>query len=298
MSDKRTVVITGATGLVGSHLCCSFRRNAWRVKGLVRRAESFPFDSNGISFSECVLPDRIDSDVFKGADVVIHAAYTTVATSHKEAKRVNEDGTQRVLEMCRASGVPKFVFISSLSSHSQARSYYGRSKYVLEQSMDVARDLVIRPGLVLAEDGGLFGRMRDQIARSSVVPVFDGGTQIVQTIHVEDLCTAIYKAVEMDVNGVVPVAEPDGLQFREFAQEIAARLGKSLRIMSVPHRPVVAVLRGAEAVGLRFPISSENVLGLVALKHAETAGFLEALGLTVRTACQSLDEFLCHSVEH
>lgn len=283
------IAITGATGLIGSHLCEHFKRLGWEVRALVQPSEKYPFDPDGIRFCRCDLPDVLDTEAFRGADVVIHAAYMTRFLGIKTGRRINEDGTLRVLEAARSGEVRRFVFISTMSAHAKARSYYGMSKYKLEQTMDPARDLVVRSGLVMATDGGLFNRMRGEIERARIVPVFDGGRQIVQTIHIDDICEAFSRAIERDITGTIAVGEPEGIEIRNLVLEIARRLGKNVRLVSVPHKPVVAALRLTEALGIRLPISSENVLGLVTLEHVPTADHLTRLGLTARTTRESLD---------
>jgi NADH dehydrogenase len=286
---RPAVAVTGATGLVGSCLCDYFRRKGWAVRALARRVDAYPFEREGVKFFRCVLPEDIEDGAFAGVDVVFHAAYMTVFRGVNYGKRVNEEGTRRVLDEARSAGVSKFVFVSSMSAQPAALSYYGRSKYELEQILDPARDLILRPGLVLASSGGLFCKMRDEVARGRFFPVFDGGRQIVQTVHIDDLCEAAFRAVERGITGVVSVAEPKGVEMRELVGEIAKCLGRNPKFISLPHKPVVALLKAAEAVGLRLPISSENVLGLVALKYADTTGDLAKLGMSVRNAYETLD---------
>jgi hypothetical protein len=68
--------------------------------------------------------------------------------------------------------------------------------------LDPARDLVIRPGLIIAREGrGLFQQMRDTTRRTRLVPLFGGGVQPLQTVHVDDLCEAFARALERGVTG-------------------------------------------------------------------------------------------------
>jgi hypothetical protein len=102
----------------------------WIVRGLSRQR---PSRAVRWQWFRCDLPDEIDPRAFAGCGVVIHAAYATRARSEAEARRVNEDGTARVLKLTNDAGA-RLVFISSLSAHEGARSYYGRSKLAIERS--------------------------------------------------------------------------------------------------------------------------------------------------------------------
>ena len=136
-------------------------------------------------------------------------------------------GTRRMLELARASGVGRFVFPSSISARADAPAYYGRGKAAAEAALDPERDLVLRPGLVLARGGGLF---------------------------------------RPDVHVARPVA--------------------------VPIAPVLVAARVAEALGLRLPVTSENLLGLRALRRVEPSEVLAELGVRMRGAEESLDDLM------
>jgi nucleoside-diphosphate-sugar epimerase len=284
------VAVTGAAGAIGRILCDRLRRNGWTVRALVRAPASYPFSENGVERFHLDLPDTVDPQAFEGADVVVHAAYATRTSDPAVARRVNEEGTLRVLAAARAAGVRRFVFISSLSAHPGAASYYGQSKLALEGQMDLARDLVVRPGLVLTAEGGLANRLRGAIARWRIAPLFDGGNQVVQTVHVDDLCAALERAISLDATGVLHVAEPAGLPMRRFLALLAHSAGVRHVPLAIPARPVLALLRASERAGFQLPISAENLLGLVAMRHVDTAADLERLRLSVRGAAESLED--------
>ena len=288
----KTIVITGASGLLGRHLVDYFRRREWTVRALVRDPSQSPFAARDVETFLARLPDELDEKAFAGADVVVHAAYSIDDKNPAVARRVNEDGTARVLAASRAAAVRKFIFVSSFAAHPGAQSYYGRSKLALELRLDPSRDLVLRPGLVLAASGGLFERMRRSIERSPVVPVVGGGTQILQTVHIDDLCMAFERAVDLDLSGALNVAEPDGVTMRDFLGMIAGRLNRRLVLVPVPLTPVLGVVRGLERLRLPSPVSSDNVLGLQAMRHTPTTADLKKLGIRVRTTAESLADLI------
>lgn len=289
-SAPKTVLVTGASGFLGRNLCDYFRRNGDTVIGLVRSVDRYPFSQPGVRLFKSVLPDAVDTAAFAGVDVVVHCAYATRVASADAAYRVNHVGTMRVREISRAAGVRQFVFISSLAAHADAESYYGRSKFALEQLMDPAKDLIIRPGLVIGPgEDGTFNRMKRSLRALGVVPIFDGGHQVLQTIHVDDLCRAIDLALEKRLTGVLVVAEPQGLEIRDFFLKLAARLNKRCRLVSLPMGPMLKALAVIEALRIPFPLSSENLLGVKQMKRMPSQNDLDRIGMTVRTAEQSLE---------
>ena len=292
MHDVRCLV-TGATGFLGRHLCDRLAGRGWEVRGLARDPSRRPFASDGVRLFPGELPGGVDPDAFDGVDVVVHCAYTSRHTTLAAARRVNEEGTARVLALSRRGGA-RFVFISSTGAHEGALSYYGRSKLAVEDTLDLERDLVIRPGLILG-DGGLFERIRGSLARFGFVPVFDGGRQRIQTVHVDDLCDAIARAIELGLTGRFVVAEEEGLELRELFRAIGARLGRKVRLVPLPATPLLLLLRAAERIGLRLPLTSENVLGARSLRTQPSRDDVAAIGVSVRSTAESLDALIGQS---
>jgi len=288
VTAARPVVVTGASGFVGRHLSNYLAGRGWAVRGLVRDTTQGGGYGPGIELFRCVLPEEIDPAPFRGAQAVIHCAYATRAATVEEARRVNEEGTARVYGLSQEAGVDQFVFLSSTSAHEAAASFYGQSKFAIERRLDPTRDLIIRPGLVLGKGGGLFDRVVATVRRARVVPLLDGGRQIVQTVYVDDLCVAIERALDQRLVGRYVVAEPEGLLLRDLLRLVAARLGRSCLFISVPAAPVLAVVRGLEGLGIRLPVSSENVLGLTTARMQPSTADLATIGVTVRSAAESL----------
>jgi nucleoside-diphosphate-sugar epimerase len=294
-AGRKTVAVTGANGFVGRHLCHHFLARGFDVRGLVRDPRRRGSLHPDVALFRCVLPAPLDSDAFRNVDVLIHCAYTSRFRSLAEARRVNEEGTARVRALCFEAGVRQFVFVSSTSAHDQALSYYGKSKRMLERTLDAERDLIIRPGLVLGNDGGLFCRLVSSLRRSGFVPVFGGGRQTVQTVHVDDLCCAFDRAIEQGLTGTFVVAEPGGLPLRDLFRLVAAKIGCRATIVPLPAGPALALLRAAEALRLPLPISSENVLGALALRSQPSSADLDAIGVVLRPASESLGDLLAAS---
>jgi NADH dehydrogenase len=284
------VAVTGATGLIGRQLCERLAAAGNEVRALVRKTEPYPFVASGIRVHHCDLPDAIDPAAFAGADAVVHCAYMTRFTDLESARRVNDLGTRRVLELARAAGVPRFLFLSSQSAHEEAQSFYGRSKLALEKLL-APGDIAFRSGLVVAREGsGLFHRMLDMVRKAKAIPLFGGGRQPIQTIHVDDLVTAIAAALARGLAGVYSVSEPRAITFRELLEKIAAHVGRRPLFVPFPMAPALLFLRAVEKLRVPFPVSSENLLGLKCLRAWDTAPDLARLGVRVRSVDESLAE--------
>ena len=157
--------------------------------------------------------------------------------------------------------------------------------------LDPTRDLVVRPGTILAKGGGgIFGLMRDLMQKLHVVPLFGGGEQPLQTVYVDDVCEAIARAIERGVTGAINVAEPAPLSFREVLRMTAARAGVRCVFVPLPFGPMLAAVRTMERLGLPTPLKSESLLGMKGLRAVPVDDDMRKLDLRVRPVAESLAE--------
>jgi NADH dehydrogenase len=287
----RAVAVTGASGFLGGAVCRALAARGFEVRALVRDPTAFEAPP-GVRAMRFELPDGIDEAALTGAAAVVHCAYATRETDLERARRVNEDGTRQLLESARRAGA-RVVFISTVAAAADAPNYYARSKHALEALFDPAKDAIVRPGLVIGRDGhGLFQQLLDNMQRLGVVPVFGGGKQPLQTVHIDDVCEAIAVILERDLAGVFNVAEPDPPTFAAFLRQMADRLGIRVRFLPLPFGPVLAAVRVIEALHLPFPLRSESLLGLKGLQQLPVEDDLRRLELRARPAAESLADVL------
>ncbi|HET9253241.1 MAG TPA: NAD(P)-dependent oxidoreductase [Candidatus Eisenbacteria bacterium] len=112
--ESRTVLLTGASGFIGSRIARRLRVEGWRVRAIVRAQDPSP-DLTGV---EQVVGDFADPavarDAGKGMSVVIHSA-ATAGPDRESAMRVNVGGTASIAAAALANGSDRFVQISTAS---------------------------------------------------------------------------------------------------------------------------------------------------------------------------------------
>jgi UDP-glucose 4-epimerase len=109
------ILVTGATGKVGSRLAKRLAMRGDRVRAFVRdRARAADLPGAGI---ELVQGDLLDVDslaaAVRGVDAVVHCAAFFRGATPEQAHSVNDLGTQQLAKAARAASVKRFVFTST-----------------------------------------------------------------------------------------------------------------------------------------------------------------------------------------
>ncbi len=290
-----TLFVTGATGFIGSRFATLAMRRGFPVRSLTRSEwGGEPAIPAGERFLGS-LPFGIPDGCLAGVGAVIHCAAHTGSGSGTESRAVNLLGTLRLARSAARQGVSRFIFLSSQSARPDHPSAYGRTKYEAEKSLlglEGIRTYVLRPGLVYGcGSRGLFHRMEDMVRRLPVLPLLDGGSAPVQPIHVDDLCEAIFRVLDLRDGGAeaLRLGDPLGLSLKAFLQEVSmARRGGRRFVLPVPLWPVERMAAAAEALRIPFPVTRTNLEGLRAVERMETAADLERLDLKLRSLREGL----------
>jgi predicted dehydrogenase/nucleoside-diphosphate-sugar epimerase len=285
----RKLLITGATGFIGSRLASLALRRGAQVWTLTRSDWSgepaVPVAQRIYGEFPACLPPSLPA----GLDALVHCA-ASLEPRERAAKAVNVAGTMKLAQAARSAGCRAFIFLSSQSAKPTATSAYGRTKHAAEEALraaDGVRAILLRPGLVCGPGSrGLFQRMCHMVNSLPVVPLLGGGRAWVQPIHVDDLCEAIFACVlrsDEFLGRTFRLGDPQGLPLRDFLQLISqVNRGRRKPTLPVPLWPVELAVKAAEALGLPLPINSNNLKGLRLVEKMETAPDLASLGLALR----------------
>jgi nucleoside-diphosphate-sugar epimerase len=253
------VAVTGAGGYVGSRITRHLTASGHDVLALTsdqhgsRRPASAPFR----------LGQSLPHGVLDGVDVVVHAAHDFTAMG-QDVARMNVDGSLPLLDAVAAKGVT-LVLISTLSAFTGCASLYGKAKLALEAEVLERGGAVLRAGVVMAEGaGGIAGTLGRVTHALPVVPMPAANARLAVTDE-EALTRLVAAMAAGDPCGRQRPVLAASDELSDLRSIVVALAGShSLRILPVAARPVRAVLRGMELVGLRPPLRSDS---LVALTH-------------------------------
>lgn len=269
-SDHRKVLVTGATGFVGSHLVDQLIERGNTVRCLVRHSSKLRYLKHPtIELAYGGLDDSTDWEAAL-ADVttVYHVAGTTFARRAKDYFTVNHQGTEAILAEAvkRRDRIKKFVHISSLAAVGPGPdgkpvneetspapiTPYGRSKLLGEEAVHAVSDLlpvaIVRPPAVYGpRDYGIFEFFK--AVKGGMFPMIGRNDKRVSLVHVRDLADGIILAGESEasVGRTYFISSEDDYSMRAVADLIAALMRKRLRSFAIPRTVAYCVAVAAEA---------------------------------------------------
>jgi nucleoside-diphosphate-sugar epimerase len=292
------VLITGATGFVGSHVAQAFVEAGYEVRIGARassdprwisdlHAERVPLDVSGD-------PEYISRAV-RNVDTVAHAAGITRAKRAGEYYAVNAGGARRLVVAAFRAGVRRFVLVSSLAARGpdgrgHPASDYGWSKLEAERhlrSLDGRMEtVVLRPAAVYGpRDTDLLPLFR--LAHAGWLPVPSGAAPL-QPVYAEDVARAVLAAAREPAGfGPFPVAENRRYGWPDVVAGLRKVFRRPVRAVRLPAAAFVLAGRAAERSARPFsavPLFDERRARDLALNAwtCDVSGSEKALGWGAR----------------
>lgn len=264
-----TVLVTGGSGLVGSHVLEALGARGERVRAIVRNDSRATVEALG---AEPVIGDVADEDSWHrasgGVRAIVHAAALVAShTSFDEFTRVNVGGTRLAIETARRTGA-RLIHISTVAVYGRTAVYgagergrgvteefpfqplpdsdfYARTKRAAEQlvQQEAARGglsaIAIRPNVIYGARDKLFTQRVVGVVRHGFVPLIGPATNHLSCVYVGNVTSAILAALDVfpregfRAYNVTRDATPLLTQ-REFLAEFAHALGRRPRFVRLP----------------------------------------------------------------
>ena len=231
------ILVTGATGVVGTALIPELLQRGHAVRALVREPRRLGAQRVNVQIALADLGDPHGlRHAMRGVKTVVHLGATIRDQPPRRLEEVNGLGTARLLRAAERAGVERFVFFSAIGATSFQRTRFFRSKALAERAVAESdlRSTVIAPSIVYDPHDHWISWQR-RLALFPVLPVSGDGRAAYQPIWAGDVARATAAALERDGGSErFELAGPETLTYEQIAMLIAASAGRRRRVVHVP----------------------------------------------------------------
>jgi nucleoside-diphosphate-sugar epimerase len=273
--SNRLALVTGATGLVGSHVVARLQHDGWAVRALVRdAARAGSLSRTGV---ELATGDILESTGFsraaRGCDVVFHTAAAVTPKGGWDAYRLpNVEGTRNAIAAASSAGA-RLVHVSSVAVYGGAaryqedgtltgedtpmaplpeHAYYARSKRESEALVLDAHHAgrvwatAVRPDVIYGRHDRQFVPRIGRLLRRGIVPLVGGGETTLAIVHAENVVDGMMRAAAADIAGgrAYNLANDFDVTVAEFFRLAGEGMGVRVRTLPIPY----ALAKGAMGV--------------------------------------------------
>jgi len=268
------ILVTGASGFVGSHLVPALIGAGHRVAALVRtptagetvlgRLPEAQRTNVSLRIGDVTRPETL-GPAMAGVDAVVHlVAIPRDFRGGADLRLVNTEGTRAVVAAMRQTGVRRLVHMGAMGVEDDPKLHYASSKARAEALVrDSGLDwTILKPSLQFGEGDGFFNIIAGLVRISpGIVPVPGNGSARFQPIHTGDVARVTVRVLidSTTVGQVFELGGPRIWTYREITREVLLALDKRRVILPMPVVLIRLVAGTAELVHIPFPVATDQL---------------------------------------
>ncbi|GAB1429360.1 NAD-dependent epimerase/dehydratase family protein [Ignavibacteria bacterium] len=260
------VLLTGATGFIGSHVADMLLEKGYDVRCLTRKTSNLKWlERKRVHRVEgsLDLPETL-ADAVRGADIILHVAGLTSAKSAEEFMRGNRDATRNLLEAAErySPNLQRFLHVSSLAVCGPAASAdvpvteelpcrpittYGRTKLAAEEVVHSYASkiptTIVRPPAVYGPRDSAVLTFFQSVAKG-IVPLIGFDKKLVSLVNGLDLARGIIEAAESPaaVGQTYFISSDEFYAWEQIGEITRIALGKKFAVRArLPHSLVFGI---------------------------------------------------------
>jgi len=243
------ILLTGATGFVGSEILKQLLAGGHSVRVLVRSDKAvgkFAPHANVETFVGNILHGPSLTGCMEGTEAVVHIVGVIAEVGENTFDRVHRLGTENLIKEAKKAKVKRFVHMSALGTRANARSQYHISKWAAEEAVRASGLdwTIFRPSIIYGpgdEFVNFFARMTRfprNLFQLFTMPVMLGGYAHLQPIPLADVarCFAGSIGKTESVGKTYDLCGPRALRLRDILRTIAEVQGNDVKELEPPFK--------------------------------------------------------------
>ncbi|MEJ7692443.1 NAD-dependent epimerase/dehydratase family protein [Daejeonella sp.] len=320
------VLVTGATGFLGSELVRALLLKGEKVRALKRGSSIIPEILKNEGLIEWVDADLLDysalDDAMQGIKKVYHCA-AFISFKQKDKKqmmKVNIEGTSNLLNASVANNIEKFLHVSSVaavgnSKHNEliteknhwefgtGQSSYSVSKYesemeVFRASAEGLKTVIVNPSIIIGKNTGSDGSGQIFSTIRKGLSYYPGGS--FGYVDVDDVVSAMISLMESNISNERFIISAENWTYRDLFTEIAARFNKKAPALALQPWMLNAARLGkgiiATLTGTENSLNKDTVRTAFKKQNYSNDKIKKALNLKFRSVKDSIAE-ICENYE-
>ena len=270
-----TILVTGASGFVGSHLVPAIIDAGHDVLALVRDDDAGALVERRLSPAQRERLTRRLGDVtepatlpaaLEGADVILHlVAIPRDWDGGASLRLVNTEGTRNIVKAATDAGVRRFVHLGALGVADEPDLHYASSK---AKAMAIVRAsgldwTILSPSLLFGPRDGFFNILAGLVRMSpGVVPITGKGEARFQPLAIGDLATVAVRVLAdpSTAGNEYLLGGPRAWTYREIMEEALRAMGARRALVPMPVAVIRLVAGVMEALRIKaFPVATDQL---------------------------------------
>ena len=288
------ILLTGATGNIGSSLLPRLIESGERVRCLVRDPKGLGAGRVRVQITLGDLSDPASfRNALRGVDTVVHLAAAIRDQPRASIEELNGVATLRLMRAAKRAGVERFLFFSAMGADLNSRSRFFRAKALAEQAVEESEldSVVFLPSIVYSP-GDPWTKLLHTLSYLPAMPISGSGRARYQPISADDVATCVTAVLDGKADGRrrLELAGPEELSYDDIARQTLRAFGRTRRLV---HFPLPLVKAGLETLGIfagegAFATWEEAELMEISMVTARGTADVEALGVKPRSMAEVL----------